>query len=43
MKLVLKKHDKVKDSTLILLTKGEELKVKAEIKNKIFSDIWKTN
>ena len=29
-----KKHDNVKDSTLILLTKGEELKVKAKSKAK---------
>ena len=29
-----KKHDNVKDSTLILLTNGEELKVKAKSKAK---------
>jgi len=29
-----KKHDNVKDSTLILLTKGEELKIKAKTKAK---------
>ena len=30
LKLVKKKHDNVKDSTLILLSKGEELSVKAK-------------
>ena len=29
-----KKHDNIKDSTLILLTKGEDLKVKAKTKAK---------
>ena len=32
--LIYKKHDNVKDSTLILLTKGEELKIKAKTKAK---------
>ena len=30
LKLVKKKHEKVKDSTLILLSKGEDLKVRAQ-------------
>ena len=30
LKLVKKKHDNVKDSTLILLSKGEDLSVKAK-------------
>ena len=34
IKIGIKKHDNVKDSTLILLTKGDELKVKAKSKSK---------
>ena len=29
-KLVIKKHEKIKDSTLILLSKGENLRIKAQ-------------
>ena len=32
LKLVKNKHDNVKDSTLILLTRGEDLTVHAKIK-----------
>ena len=43
LKLVKNKHDNVKDSTLILLSKGENLNVKAQIRCKVFSDFRKTN
>jgi hypothetical protein len=37
------KHDNVKDSTLILLSRGEDLTVKAKSDAKFFTDLRKAN